>query len=228
MALPIAVLVSGSGSNLQSIIDRIEAGVLDAEIVTVIANKPDAYGLERARRHNIPDVCIEHAQYPTREAFDAEMARAIRAAGAQTVVLAGFMRLLTPDFLNAFPGRVLNIHPALLPSFPGVHGQGDAAAYGVRISGCTVHFVTEEMDSGPVIIQAAVPAHPDDDGDSLGGRILALEHRIYPQAVQWMAQGRLSVEGRQVRLAPPGDGPAAQAADLPDGCLVNPPLEAGF
>jgi phosphoribosylglycinamide formyltransferase-1 len=224
MALPIAVLVSGSGSNLQSIIDRIESGALDAEIKLVLSNKPDAYGLLRARNHNIPALALDHTDFPSREAFDAEMVRAIREAGAEAVVCAGFMRILTTEFLNAFPGRVVNIHPALLPSFPGVHGQADAADYGVRISGCTVHFVDEKMDHGPVIIQAAVPAFPGEGGDALGGRILALEHRIYPQAIQWLAEGRLRVEGRHVSLRDAGK-PAAPA---PENALVSPALEQGF
>ncbi|MGE4293011.1 MAG: phosphoribosylglycinamide formyltransferase [Desulfovibrio sp.] len=224
MALPIAVLVSGSGSNLQSIIDRIESGALDAQIKLVLSNKPDAYGLLRARNHNIPALALDHTDYPTREAFDAEMIRAIREAGAEAVICAGFMRILTTGFLNAFPGRVLNIHPALLPSFPGVHGQADAADYGVRISGCTVHFVDEKMDHGPVVIQAAVPAFPGEGGDALGDRILALEHRIYPQAVQWLAQGRLTLEGRHVQLR----DAAIPLAPAPGNALVSPALEEGF
>jgi phosphoribosylglycinamide formyltransferase-1 len=224
MPLKLAVLVSGGGSNLQSIIDRIEEGALDAEIRIVLSNKADARGLERARKHSIPAMAIEHAAFPSREAFDAEMVRAIREAGADTVALAGFMRIITPVFLEAFPGRVVNIHPALLPSFPGVHGQGDAAAYGVRISGCTVHFVDEKMDNGPIIIQAAVPALENDDGESLGARILRLEHRIYPQALQWLAEGRLAVSGRQVRLA----SSERALAELKMPALVHPPLERGF
>jgi phosphoribosylglycinamide formyltransferase-1 len=190
----------------------------------VLSNKPDAYGLLRARNHNIPALALDHTDFPSREAFDAEMVRAIREAGAEAVVCAGFMRILTTEFLNAFPGRVVNIHPALLPSFPGVHGQADAADYGVRISGCTVHFVDEKMDHGPVIIQAAVPAFPGEGGDALGGRILALEHRIYPQAIQWLAEGRLRVEGRHVSLRDAGK-PAAPA---PENALVSPALEQGF
>ena len=228
MALPIAVLVSGSGSNLQSIIDRIEAGVLDAEIKVVISNKPGAYGLERADRHGIESRLIPHDEYESRDEFDLALMRAINGAGAEAVVLAGFMRILTPGFLHSFPQRVLNIHPALLPSFPGVHGQGDAADYGVKISGCTVHFVDEQMDHGPVIIQATVPAYADDDGDSLGARILKMEHRIYPQAIQWLAQDRLTIKGRKVALDPPASGRGA-FPDAGDGnYLVNPPLEPGF
>jgi len=224
VSLPIAVLVSGSGSNLQAVIDRIEEGVLDARITLVLSNKPDAHGLARAKLHNLQHICIPHAQYPDRLEFDRAMVRAIQSSGAQAVVLAGFMRMLTPEFLQAFPGRVINIHPALLPSFPGVHGQRDAADYGVTVSGCTVHFVDEIMDHGPVIIQAAVPAYLEDDGETLGSRILAMEHRVLPQAVQWLATDRLRVEGRKVRLLPSGLPKADPAPDA----LVNPPLEQGF
>ncbi len=224
MSLRLAVLVSGSGSNLQSIIDKSEAGVLDAEVVLVLSNKAGAYGLERAANHGIESVTLDHTDFDSREAFDRAMIAAIRASGADTVILAGFMRLLTPAFLEAFPGRVVNIHPALLPSFPGVHGQADAADYGVKLSGATVHFVDEKMDSGPVIIQAAVPVTPGEGGDSLGARILAFEHRIFPQAIQWLARGRLRVDGRHVLL----DGPAGKPAELHGPGLVNPPLEEGF
>ena len=224
MALPIAVLVSGSGSNLQALIDRVESGALEARIALVLSNKPDSYGLQRARAHAVPALCIPHTDYADRLEFDRAMIRAIRDAGAETVVLAGFMRMLTPEFLKAFAGRVLNIHPALLPSFPGVRGQRDAADYGVTLAGCTVHFVDELMDHGEVVIQAAVPAYPDDDGDSLAERILALEHRILPQAVQWLATGRIQVKGRKVHVTPTG----IQRAVPPANALVNPPLEQGF
>lgn len=225
MSLPLAVLVSGGGSNLQSLIDRIEAGVLDAEIKLVVSNNPEAFGLTRARKHGIPTKVVVHSEYPTRGSFDREVLRAIAGAKAEAVLLAGFMRILTPGFVNSFPQRILNIHPALLPSFPGAHGQRDAADFGVRISGCTVHFVDELMDHGPVIIQAAVPAEPGEGGEALGARILKLEHRVYPQAVQWLAQGRLSIEDRFVRLE--GSRPAADMRDA-GPCLVSPPLEQGF
>ena len=234
MTLPIAVLVSGSGSNLQSIIDKIEAGILDAEIKLVVSNKAGAYGIERAKNHNIPYKVLLHTEYPSREEFDRTMVKAINKAGVGkdgAVVMAGFMRMVTAEFLGAFPGRVVNIHPALLPSFAGVHGQGDAAAYGVKISGCTVHFVDEKMDHGPVIIQAAVPCDQDDDGGSLGPRILKLEHRVYPQAIQWLAHNRLVIEERRVRLKVAGRRlTAPPRADIePETCaLVWPPLEEGF
>lgn len=224
MALPIAVLVTGSGSNLQALIDRIEAGVLDARITLVLSNKEDAYGLTRAANHAIPRLCLPHTDYPDRTAFDAAMIAAIKHSGAQAVVLAGFMRMLTPAFLQAFPGRVMNIHPALLPSFPGVRGQDDAAQYGVKLAGCTVHFVDEIMDNGPVIIQAAVPAYPEDDGQTLSARILRMEHRVYAQAVHWLATDRLKIDGRKVKLKAAN----LPKADMEEDCLINPPLEEGF
>jgi phosphoribosylglycinamide formyltransferase-1 len=226
VTLPIAVLLSGSGSNLQSIIEHIEAGTLPARIVRVISNKGDAFGLTRARNHGLSTLVLPPVAFAGREAYDAALLAAARDSGAQAVVLAGFMRLLGPEFVAAYPQRILNIHPALLPSFPGLRGQADAVAYGVTLSGATVHFVDEKMDHGPIVIQAAVPALPDDDATSLGERILAMEHRIYPQAIAWLASGRLTVEGRKTRLAPAGIPPADLSASGP--CLVNPPLERGF
>lgn len=226
MKTPIAVLISGSGSNLQAILDRVASGVLAADVRLVLSNRGDAYGLARAARHGVSTAVVEHGSYPCRDEFDAALEKAIRASGAEVVVLAGFMRMLGPGFVSAYAGRILNIHPALLPSFPGVHGQPDAARHGVKISGCTVHFVDEKMDHGPIVIQAAVPAHAGDDGKALGGRILALEHRIFPQAVHWLCTGRLRIDGRHVHLAP-ADVPAADMAGS-GPCLVNPPLEQGF
>jgi phosphoribosylglycinamide formyltransferase-1 len=224
MTLSLAVLVSGSGSNLQAIIDHIEAGRIDARIVAVVSDKADAFGLVRAQRHGIPTRVLPFGDYPDRAAFDAALLAAVRESGAQAVILAGFMRLLGKAFIAAFSDRILNIHPALLPSFPGLRAQGQAADYGVTLAGATVHFVDEKMDHGPVVIQAAVPAFPDDDAKSLGARILTLEHRIYPQAVAWLAAGRLAIVGRKTRLAPV-DIPLAA---MHDPCLVNPPLEEGF
>ncbi|WP_018125834.1 phosphoribosylglycinamide formyltransferase [Desulfovibrio oxyclinae] len=235
MALPLAVLVSGGGSNLQSIIDRIEEGSLDAEVRLVISNKAGAYGITRARNNGIPTKVMSHKDYASREAFDRDMVAAMREHGVTApegaVVMAGFMRIVTPELLDAFPDRVVNIHPALLPSFPGIHGQGDAAEYGVRISGCTVHFVDEKMDNGPIIIQAAVPVQAGEDGDSLGPRILKLEHRILPQALQWLAEERLTVDGRHVHVKVGPKPLAAQprADSEPSApALVWPPLEEGF
>ncbi len=235
MPLPIAVLLSGGGSNLQSIIDRIEEGVLDAEIRLVISNKASAFGIERAKKHNISYAVLAHTDYRSREDFDRAMVKSINEHGVTApegaVVMAGFMRMVTHELLSAFPHRVINIHPALLPSFPGVHGQGDAADYGVKISGCTVHFVDEEMDHGPVIIQAAVPCNAGEDAGHLGPRILKLEHRVFPQALQWLAQDRLEIQDRHVHLKVAGVplAPAPKADVEPAAnALVWPPLEEGF
>ncbi|WP_432738370.1 phosphoribosylglycinamide formyltransferase [Maridesulfovibrio sp. FT414] len=224
MSLPIAVLISGGGSNLQAIIDRKEQGVLDVDIRMVLSNRAGAYGLERAHAHGIPTAALSHKDFDSREEFDAEMVRILKNAGVEAVVMGGFMRIITPVFLSAFPGKIINIHPALLPSFPGVDGQGDAAKYGVQLAGCTVHFVDEKMDHGAVIIQAAVPAFPGEDEEELRKRILDQEHRILPQATQWLAQGRLSLEGRFVKLA----GGDVSPAETDGASLVNPPLEKGF
>jgi phosphoribosylglycinamide formyltransferase-1 len=226
VTLKLAVLVSGSGSNLQSIIDAVGRGALEADIKLVLSNNPEAYGLTRAADAGIQALALDHRAFADRAAFDQAMIEAIREAGADTVALAGFMRRVTPAFLEAFPGRVLNIHPALLPSFPGVHGQRDAADYGVRVSGCTVHFVDEKVDHGPIVIQAVVPAYPEDDGDSLGRRILALEHRIYPQALQWLAAGRLEVAGRKVNVR--GAEFARAVIDANGDYMVSPGLDEGF
>ncbi|WMW65099.1 phosphoribosylglycinamide formyltransferase [Nitratidesulfovibrio liaohensis] len=227
MTLQLAVLASGNGSNLQAILDRIASGALDAKVCLVLCNKPEARALTRARAAGVAHLALSPADYPDREAFDAAMVAAIRAHGADAVALAGYMRLLTPGFLAAFAGRVVNIHPALLPSFPGLCGAADAQAYGVTLAGCTVHFVDEQMDHGSVIVQAAVPVHPGEPLDDLKARIHAMEHRIYPQSLQWLAEGRLRVEGRVVRVLPRGDGTTVPG--VPDGpWLVWPPLEQGF
>ncbi len=220
MPLNIAILASGSGSNAQAIIDKAAAGVLDVNVCCIICNRPGAGVIQRAARAGIACVVLDHKAYPDRESYDSAVVQQLQEHGAELVVLAGYMRLLSPLFLDAFSGRIINIHPALLPSFPGVHGGADALEYGVRISGCTVHFVEEKMDGGPVIIQAAVPVNPGEDLDDLMQRIHVMEHRIYPQAIQWFAQNRISVWGRDVHVAP-----GAAAATAPDGqWLVYPPL----
>jgi phosphoribosylglycinamide formyltransferase-1 len=226
MALNIAILLSGFGSNFQAIQDKIDAGVLHARICLVASNKPEAKGLERAHAAGLATWSQAHQNYPSRETFDAALGDALEASGVELIVLAGYMRLLSKSFLDRFNGRVINIHPALLPSFPGVQGAVDAVAYGVKISGVTVHFVEEIMDSGPVIIQAAVPCIPGESATELQARIYKQEHRIYPQAIEWFAQKRISLgaDGRMVHLAP---GPAAPAL-VESGVLVYPPLEQGF
>ena len=198
----IGALVSGNGSNLQAIIDAAEAGRLDAEIACVISNNAKAYALERAKRHHIPAFQLDHRAYATREAFDAAVVDLLHEHNVQLVILAGFNRIITPVLLDAFPMSLMNIHPALLPSFPGKNAQRQALEYGVKIAGCTVHFVDEGTDSGPVIIQAAVPAFDHDTEESLSARILKEEHRIFPKAIQLFAEGRLSVQGRKVIIKP--------------------------
>jgi phosphoribosylglycinamide formyltransferase-1 len=196
--LPIGVLISGGGTNLQAIIEAIEAGKLDARIEIVLSNRADAYGLARAKNHGLPTEVLDHKKFASREAFDGAVVEILRARGVELVVLAGFMRLLSPVFVKAFSNRIMNIHPALLPSFPGLHVQKRAVEHGVRFSGCTVHFVNEECDEGPIIIQAVVPVYPDDTEEALAARILKQEHRIYPRAIQLYSEGRLRIEGRRV------------------------------
>jgi phosphoribosylglycinamide formyltransferase 1 len=196
--LPIAVLISGGGTNLQSIIDAIEAKKLDANIELVLSNKADAHGLARAKNHGLATEVLDHKAFPSREAYDQAVVDLLRARGVELVVLAGFMRLLSPVFVRAYSNRIMNIHPALLPAFPGLHVQKKALEHGVRFAGCTVHFVNEECDEGPIIIQAVVPVFPDDNEETLAARILKQEHQIYPRAIQLYAEGRLRVVGRRV------------------------------
>lgn len=198
--LRIAVLISGSGSNLQALIDGCASGLIPGRIVLVISNKADVFGLERARNHQIPIQVIDHRLYATRTLFDQALAQALDAAGVELVCLAGFMRVLTSDFVRRYMGRMINIHPALLPAFPGIHVQQKAIDAGVRFSGATVHFVVPEVDAGPIILQAVVPVLDDDDATTLAARILRQEHRIYPMAVRWFAQNRLHLEGERVRV----------------------------
>ena len=226
-ALNIAVLISGGGSNLQSIIEHIERGVLQANIRLVVSNEPRAGGLERAHTHGIPTAVISHRDYSSREDHDAAILESLQRAGTEVVCLAGYLRLLGSSFVRTYAHRILNIHPSLLPAFPGLDAQQQAADSGVRISGATVHFVDEELDHGPIIIQAAVPAYPGEGREPLARRILAQEHRIYPQALQWLATNRLgSDEGGRVHLLPGEDRSAFAGA--PDSCLPTPPLEPGF
>src|ERR671924_1055588 len=196
--IPLGVLISGSGTNLQAIIDTIEAKQLDATIQLVFSNRADAYGLIRAQKHNIATAILDHQEFSSRESYDQAMIDVLRSYGVELVVLAGFMRLLSPVFVKAYSNRIMNIHPALLPAFPGLHVQKKALEHGVRFSGCTVHFVNEECDEGPIIIQAVVPVFPDDTEQTLATRILAQEHRIYPRAIQLYAERRLHIVGRKV------------------------------
>lgn len=201
MKTPVAVLISGSGSNLQSIIDQTEAGYLPISICCVISNKSDAFGLERAGKHGIPAVCIP-SKGKTREEHEREIIDVLESHGVELVVLAGYMRLMSPVMLEHFKGRVINIHPALLPSFPGTHGYEDAWNYGVKVSGCTVHFVDEGCDTGPIILQAVNPVEPDDTLETFRQRGLSIEHKVLPEAIRLYCAGRLRIEGRRVIVTP--------------------------
>ena len=214
----IGVLASGSGSNLQALIDAVQDGRIDGRIAAVVCNVPGARALERARVAGVPAELLPSKGVADREAYDREVVARLRAHEVDLICLAGWMRIVTPAFLAAFAAtpesrgcpRVMNVHPALLPSFPGLHAQRQALDYAVRFTGCTVHFVDAGTDTGPVIVQAAVPVLPGDDEASLSARILVEEHRVYPLAVQWFAEGRLSVDGRRVAVrdgsAPRMDG----------------------
>lgn len=202
--LELGVLASGTGSNLQAIIDAISDGTLNARIRIVIANVCEALALQRAAKAGIATAVIPHAQFASRSEFDAAIAQALDQAGAEWVVLAGFMRVLTPEFLKKFQRRVLNIHPALLPAFPGVHAQKKAFEYGVKVAGCTVHFVDEGVDSGPIIAQRAVAVLDDDNADTLEKRILEQEHLLYVDVLRWLAADRIRWEqgpGERTKIA---------------------------
>jgi len=192
--ISLGVLVSGTGTNMQAILDAIAAGALDARVAVVLSNVADAPALDRARAARVPAVALDHRSFPDRRAFDAAVLDVLRAHGVDLVVLAGFMRLLSDVLLDAFPMRVLNVHPALLPAFPGVHAQKQALDYGVRVAGCTVHFVDRGTDTGPIVAQAVVPVLEGDDEEALRRRILAKEHDLLPRVLQWMAEGRVRVD----------------------------------
>ncbi len=197
--LKIGVLVSGRGSNLQAVIDNIENGALPAEIAVVISDQADAFALERARKHRIPAVHVSAKGYKgKREAYDGLLVAELRKHAVDLVILAGFMRIVTKTLVTAYPNRIMNIHPALLPSFPGLHVQKAAIEHGAKFSGCTVHFVDEGMDTGPIIIQAVVPVLDNDTEDTLAARILKQEHRIFSRAIRLFAEGKLKVVGRRV------------------------------
>ncbi len=200
----VGILISGRGSNLQAIIDAVAAGELDATIALVISNIADAGGLGLARRAGIPTLALDHREFPTRAAFDAALVAALRAHDVNLVCLAGFMRLLGQAFIDAFPHAILNIHPSLLPAFPGLHAQRQALRHGVKVSGATVHLVDAELDAGPIVLQAAVPVRDDDSEDSLSARILVEEHQIYPKAIALVLQAGWRVEGRRFLPAVPG------------------------
>ncbi|MGA7826167.1 MAG: phosphoribosylglycinamide formyltransferase [Geobacteraceae bacterium] len=214
MKVRVAVLVSGNGSNLQSIIDHCEAGKLDVSIACVLSNRSNAFALERARKHRIPAFHLDHREYADRESFDAAVLSIVMEHGAQLIVLAGFNRIISHVLLDAYPLAILNIHPALLPAFPGSKAQRNALLNGVKIAGCTVHFVDSGTDTGPIIAQAAVPVLDNDSEETLTRRILCEEHKIYPRVIQLFIDGRIRVEGRKVQIS--------QAAENPDDFLENP------
>ena len=192
--ITLGVLASGSGTNLQAVLDAIAAGKLDARIAVVVSNVPGAGALDRARATGVEAVVVDHTRHADRRSFDSAVVDVLRARGVEWVVLAGFMRLLTDVLLDAFPMHVVNIHPALLPSFPGVHAQRQALEYGVRVTGCTVHLVDRGTDTGPIVAQAAVPVRDGDDEEALRLRILKREHELLPRVLQWIAEGRMIVE----------------------------------
>jgi phosphoribosylglycinamide formyltransferase-1 len=191
VTLELGILVSGSGSNLEAILAAIASGRLDARCRLVLSNRPGVLALERARAAGVPSTVIDHKAHPTREAFEQRMLTELREHGVEWLALAGFMRVLSPLLLDAFPGRVVNIHPSLLPAFPGVNAQAQAHEYGVKLAGCTVHFVDSGVDSGPIVAQAAVPVLATDSAEDVRLRILEQEHRLFPQALQWIAEGRV-------------------------------------
>jgi len=200
--LKLAVLVSGNGSNLQAIIDAIESGAINAKITCVVSNKSDAFALTRAIKHNIPTAIHKNQDYPTRREYDAALVKILRDHGAELVILAGFMRILSEVMVNAFPHAIINIHPALLPAFPGLHAQKQALDYGVRYSGCTVHLVDCGTDTGPIIIQAVVPIEQNDTEETLSARIQQEEHRCFPETIRLFAEGKIQVNGRHVQISP--------------------------
>jgi phosphoribosylglycinamide formyltransferase-1 len=217
--LNLGVLASGRGSNFQAIIDEIEKGGLHARIQLLIVDNLDAYAIERAKKHDIEYLVIVPKEFSSREDFYLKIAGELKKRNVELVVLAGFMRIVGRHLIDAFPNKIMNIHPALLPAFPGLHGQRQALEYGAKISGCTVHFVDEGMDKGPVIIQAAVPVYHDDTEETISERILKLEHKIYPEAIRLFSEGKLEFNGRIVKV---------KGNVSFDYALVNPPVRKDF
>ena len=195
--LKLAVLISGRGSNLQALIDTCAEPGFPAEIVGVISNRPGVMGLERAEKAGLPAITVDHDVYPDRESFDADVTKAIEDSGADLVCMAGYLRLVTRGFVERWHNRMINVHPSLLPAFKGLDTHRRAIEEGVQIAGCTIHYVRYDLDTGPIILQAAVPVHPGDDADSLAARVLEQEHRIYPLAVRWIAEGRVTLDGER-------------------------------
>jgi phosphoribosylglycinamide formyltransferase-1 len=204
----VVILISGRGSNMEALLAAVAGGELPVRVAAVISNRPDAKGLETAAAQGVPTAVVDHKGYAGREEFDAALAECIDGYAPDLVVLAGFMRILTEGFVRRYEGCLLNIHPSLLPAFPGLHTHRQALDMGVRIHGCTVHFVTPALDHGPVVVQAAVPVLDSDDEATLAARVLAQEHLVYPLAVRWFAEGRLTLDGERVRLAAERPQPA--------------------
>jgi len=196
----IAVLASGRGSNFQAVIDAIAAGKIPATCIALITDNPKAYAIERSGKAGIPVTLVDYASFPRREEYERALLAAMQEARADLFVLAGYMRIVGSEIVRAFPGKMVNIHPALLPSFTGLHAQRQAVLYGVKVSGCTVHFVDESLDGGPIILQKCVPALDDDDEDALAGRILEQEHIAFPEAIRLFCEDRLEIVGRKVRV----------------------------
>ncbi|GCB03873.1 phosphoribosylglycinamide formyltransferase [Ralstonia sp. SET104] len=198
----IVILISGRGSNMEAIVRACQTEGWPGRIAAVISNRPDAAGLKFAASHGIATAVVDHKAFPDRDSFDAALAQVVDGFSPDLVVLAGFMRILTPGFVKRYAGRMLNIHPSLLPCFPGLHTHEAALAMGVKVHGATVHFVTADLDHGPIVLQAIIDVRQDDTPDSLAGRLLSQEHMIYPRAVRWFVEGRLSIEHGVVRVSP--------------------------
>lgn len=213
--LKVGVLISGRGSNLQALLDAAQDPSFPAEIVLVLSNRPGVMGLERAEKAGVPTATVNHKGFPDRERFDAEVTRTLEEAGVEFVCLAGFMRLVTPGFVQHWYNRMINIHPAILPLFPGLDTHQRALDEGCRLHGCTVHFVRHETDSGPIIGQAAVPVLPDDDADSLAARVLTAEHRLYPTCLRRIAEGKVTIEGEKLTISDEPSGTADQLIMAP-------------
>ena len=211
--MKLGVLISGRGSNLQALMAACAQDDYPAEIALVVSNQPQAAGLERAQSAGLATAAFDHRDFAERQDFEAEVDASLRGAGVELVCLAGFMRLLTADFLGRWPDRVINIHPSLLPAFPGIHVHQQVIASGARFSGCTVHFVRPEVDAGPIIMQSLVPLRPGDDADALAARVLATEHQFYPKAVMWIAEGRVRIKGNTVEV---------EGAETPPLAALNP------
>lgn len=213
--LTLGVLASGRGSNFQSILDSIDSGFISAKVAVLITDNPEAYAIERAKNHNVESLIMQPRDFTDKDSYYAQIAGELMNRGVDLVILAGFMRVVGKALIEKYPNRIMNIHPALLPSFPGLHGQKQAADYGVKVSGCTVHFVDEGVDTGPIIIQAAVPSFHDDTEDILSERILKEEHKIFPYAIKLYSEGKITVEGRKVIIK----------NDRDNTVLCNPPFQ---